>query len=231
MDEMGKAYPFFINKKFTTYGDFAGKTMDEIFGAEVLKQNQLTVNYFSSFVAINNGGKFSMVELPMWAQAGPVFGMTAFDVDGNGFDDIICTGNNYNTRVPHGRDDAIPSFVLMNSGGSFEYKSGAQLGLYNQGDGKSLITLPTKGKAVRFMIANNNGPAKGFELQGSGKTAAIEFVKAPSLASYAKVTVNGSIKMVNLNQGQGYLSSQAPGVYKTKGVSKIEFYNSNGKRI
>ncbi len=231
MDEMGKAYPFFINKKFTTYGDFAGKTIDEIFGADVLKQNQLKVNYFSSFVAINNAGKFSMVELPMWAQAGPVFGMTAFDVDGNGFDDIICTGNNYNTRVPHGRDDAIPSFVLMNNGGSFEYKSGAQLGIFNQGDGKSLISLPTKGKAVRFVIANNNGPAKGFELQGSGKTAAVEFLKAPSLASYAKVTVNGKIKMVNLNQGQGYLSSQAPGVYKTKGVTKIEFYNANGKQI
>jgi hypothetical protein len=156
--------------------------------------------------------------------------MTAFDIDGNGFDDIICTGNNYNTRVPHGRDDAIPSFVLMNSGGSFEYKSGAQLGIYNQGDGKSLITLPSK-SGVRMVIANNNGPSKGFELQVSGKTASVEFVKAPVLASYAKVTVNGSVKVINLNRGQGYLSSQAPGVYKTKGISKIEFYNASGKRI
>ena len=168
-----------------------------------------------------------MVELPMWAQAGPVFGMSAFDIDGNGFDDIICTGNNYNTRVPHGRDDAIPTFVLMNNGGSFEYKTGAQLGIYNQGDGKSIIPLPTKSGGVRMMIANNNCPAKGYEL----KSSAIDFVKAPAMASYAKVTVNGSVKIVNLNRGQGYLSSSMPGIYKTKGISKVVFFNASGKQI
>ena len=69
MDEMGKAYPFFINKKFTTYNDFAGKTMEEIFGADVLKQNSLTANMFSSFIAVNNGGKFSFTEMPMTLMA------------------------------------------------------------------------------------------------------------------------------------------------------------------
>lgn len=232
MDEMGKAYPFFINKKFTTYNDFAGKTMEEIFGAEVLKQNSLTANYFSSFVAINNGGKFGFVELPMWAQAGPVFGTTIIDIDGNGFDDILCTGNNYNTRVPHGRDDAQPSFVLFNEGGTFRYQSGSRNGLYNQDDGKSMVLSPAPSGQVRVLLANNNGKLRGFTLlNGKNQAQSVQFVSAPALASYAKVSVNGTIKMVNLNGGSGYLSFNNAGVWKTKGVGNIEFYDANGRRL
>jgi hypothetical protein len=232
MDEMGKAYPFFINKKFTTYNDFAGKTMEEIFGAEVLKQNSLTANYFSSFVAINNGGKFGFVELPMWAQAGPVFGTTVIDIDGNGFDDILCTGNNYNTRVPHGRDDAQPSFVLFNQGGTFSYQSGSRNGLYNQDDGKSMILCPAPSGQVRVLLANNNGKLRGFTLlNGKNQAQSVGFVMAPTLACYAKVTVNGTVKMVNLNGGSGYLSGNNAGVWKTKGVGNIEFFDANGRRL
>jgi hypothetical protein len=232
MDEMGKAYPFFINKKFTTYNDFAGKTMEEIFGAEVLKQNSLTANYFSNFVAINNGGKFSFVELPMWAQAGPMFGTTVLDIDGNGFDDILCTGNNYNTRVPHGRDDAQPSFVLFNNGGSFTYQSGSRNGLYNQDDGKSLILCPGANGQVRAIMANNNGKLRGYTLlNGKNQPQNISFVTAPPMASYAKVTVNGSLKMVGLNGGTGYLTGNVSGVWKTKGVDKIEFFDVTGRRL
>lgn len=232
MDEMGKAYPFFINKKFTTYNDFAGKTMEEIFGAEVLKQNSLTANYFSSFVAINNGGKFGFVELPMWAQAGPVFGTTIIDIDGNGFDDILCTGNNYNTRVPHGRDDAQPSFVLFNEGGTFRYQSGSRNGLYNQDDGKSMVLSPAPSGQVRVLLANNNGKLRGFTLlNGKNQAQSVQFVSAPALASYAKVSVNGTTKMVNLNGGSGYLSGNNAGVWKTKGVGNIEFYDANGRRL
>jgi len=232
MDEMGKAYPFFINKKFTTYNDFAGKTMEEIFGAEVLKQNSLTANYFSSFVAINNGGKFSFVELPMWAQAGPVFGTTVIDIDGNGYDDILCTGNNYNTRVPHGRDDAQPSFVLFNQGGSFNYQSGSRNGLYNQDDGKSMVISPGPANQVRVLISNNNGKLRGFTLlNGQKQRQNVAFVPAPAMASYAKVSVNGSVKLVHLNGGSGYLSGNTHGVWKTKGVGNIEFFDVNGRRL
>lgn len=232
MDEMGKAYPFFINKKFTTYNDFAGKTMEEIFGAEVLKQNSLTANYFSSFVAVNNGGKFSFVELPMWAQAGPVFGTTVIDIDGNGFDDILCTGNNYNTRVPHGRDDAQPSFVLFNQGGTFSYQSGSKNGFYNQDDGKSMVLSAGPGGQVRVLVSNNNGKLRGYTLMnGKKQNQVVSFIPAPFMSSYAKVTVNGSIKIVNLNGGNGYLSGNSPGVWKTKGVSNIEFFDVTGRRL
>jgi hypothetical protein len=198
----------------------------------VLKQNSLTANYFSSFVAINNGGKFGFVELPMWAQAGPVFGTTIIDIDGNGFDDILCTGNNYNTRVPHGRDDAQPSFVLFNEGGTFRYQSGSRNGLYNQDDGKSMVLSPAPSGQVRVLLANNNGKLRGFTLlNGKNQAQSVQFVSAPALASYAKVSVNGTIKMVNLNGGSGYLSGNNAGVWKTKGVGNIEFYDANGRRL
>jgi hypothetical protein len=51
------------------------------------------------------------------------------------------------------------------------------------------------------------------------------------MASYAKVTVNGSLKMVGLNGGTGYLTGNVPGVWKTKGVDKIEFFDVTGRRL
>ena len=232
MDEMGKAYPGFINKKFTTYTEFAGKTMVDVFGTESLNQNSLTASNFSSFLVLNNGGKFEFKPLPFIAQSSPLFGMQAFDVDGNGFDDIICTGNNYNTRVPHGRDDAMPSFVLFNNNGEFSYRPGSQLGIYNQEDGKSMTLLPTKSNGVKLIIANNNSQAKGFEITQKGnKPLNVLFVKAPKNALYAHVIVNGNIKYVSLASGNGYLSAPCPGIWKTQGVGNIEFYAVNGRRL
>jgi len=59
----------------------------------------------------------------------------------------------------------------------------------------------------------------------------VSFIPAPFMSSYAKVTVNGSIKIVNLNGGNGYLSGNSPGVWKTKGVSNIEFFDVTGRRL
>jgi hypothetical protein len=38
---------------------------------------------------VNNGGVFTVSDLPWNAQIGPITGILAIDVDANGFDDLV----------------------------------------------------------------------------------------------------------------------------------------------
>lgn len=232
MDEMGRAYPVFIRKKFTRYKDIAGKSIVEIFGQETLQQNSLIATSFSSVIAVNNGGKFQFNPLPLYAQAGPLYGTAFLDLDNDGFDDIIGFGNNYNTRVPHGRDDAMSGFVLANNNGNLEFKAGSKINMYNQLDAKSVITIPignTKTPAFKatVIVSNCNGQSKSFNLN-----RATDFIAAPRNSSYAIVKLkNGQSKIVNLNPGKGYLSSDAPGVWTNNQTGRVDFFNSKGQKL
>jgi hypothetical protein len=232
MDEMGRAYPVFIRKKFTRYKDIAGKSISEIFGQETLQQNSLIATSFSSVIAINNGGKFQFNPLPFYAQAGPLYGTAFLDVNSDGYDDILGFGNNYNTRVPHGRDDALSGFVLTNKNGNLEFTAGSKINLYNQLDAKSVITIPTgnnksSGSKASVIVSNCNGATKSFNLMQT-----TDFIPAPRFSSYAMVKLkNGQTKIVNLNPGKGYLSSDAPGVWTNNSTAKVEFYNSKGQKL
>jgi len=93
-------------------------------------------------------------------------------------------------------------------------------------DAKSAITLPAGSNAC-IVVANCNGPAKSFVLKGK-----VKFVAAPRNCSYALVTLkNGGTKMVNLNPGKGYLSSDAPGVWLKEQSSSVSFFNSKGQKL
>lgn len=228
LDEMGEAYPQFINKRFTTFTEFAGKTLDVIVGPENLSKNGLKANEFSSLLLRNDGGIFTAEKLPRLAQTAPLFGLYAADIDGNGFMDIIGVGNNFATRVQHGRDDAMNGFVLMNNNGQLTFSNGLTNGFYVPGDAKSLITVPVNGKGITILATQNHGKAKLFSSQASNSG----FVAAPANARHAIVTLkSGSKRYENMLYGHGYLSASQPGVWKNSTVQSVEFYDVKGKKI
>ena len=95
-----------------------------------------------------------------------------------------------------------------------------------------MVLCPGPNGQARVMLANNNGKLRGFTLMNEKKQPqSVGYVKAPIMASYAKVSVNGGTKIVHLNGGSGYLSGNSQGVWKTKGVGTVEFYDVNGRRL
>ena len=229
LDEMGEAYPLFMNKKFTTYSEFAGKTVQEIFGAENLQKNSMRASEFNSLLLRNNGGAFGIEPLPRLAQSGPIYGITTADVDGNGFLDIIGVGNSDAPRVQHGRDDAFNGFVLMNNNGkSFQFKSGVENGFMVPGDAKSLVWLDIPGKSLGLIATQNKTAAKAFRLTKRN----LKFLAAPAKAAKALVSLkNGGTRMENMNYGWGYLSASRPGVWMDENVKSVQFIDVYGKKL
>ena len=74
-----------INKRFPDYQSFAGKTIDQLFKPEELRDAQeLEVNKFESVYLENREGSFVVHDLPWQAQVSKLFNLTVTDIDGDG---------------------------------------------------------------------------------------------------------------------------------------------------
>lgn len=162
-DEWARQMPS-IKKRFEINSSFAKATMDEIFTKEmmnsavVLSSNEARSGYFE-----NNGrGKFIFHPFPLMAQEAPVNAIAISDVNGDGFDDIILGGNEYQADVMTGRYDASYGLLLAgHDNGPFEIVAPAKSGLIIDGDVKDLKIL-TVGKQKVLLSAVNDSKFKAF---------------------------------------------------------------------
>ncbi|WP_276371754.1 VCBS repeat-containing protein [Chryseolinea sp. H1M3-3] len=132
-----------LRKKIFYYKDYGKTTIENI-----LPENNkdsvpvLFANKLQSVVLKNEGGKLTMIDLPIQAQFSPVFSILKTDANKDGFDDIILTGNLTQTRVLFGRYDANHGMLFLGNGKcGFEYISQPQSGLKLKGDVRSSVEI------------------------------------------------------------------------------------------
>lgn len=116
-DELIKQIPG-LKKKFVKHKDFAGKTIQQILGKELLNESkQLTVQFFSSISLENKGNfDFKITKLPKEAQFTPIYAIQSLDINGDHFQDLILGGNNLSTAPYFGTYDAGKGLVLLGTG-------------------------------------------------------------------------------------------------------------------
>ncbi|GGB93033.1 VCBS repeat-containing protein [Dyadobacter sediminis] len=158
-DELGKRIPSIINKRFTDYKSFAGKTIDDIFEAGELKGSRLLeVEKFGSVYLENKEGRFVMHDLPAEAQASKLFAMTITDLNGDGRPDVLGGGNYQGVSTYQGRYDSSFGLVLLNKGkGNFEALSPVDTGFLLEGEIRDIKRIKAGNESL-WMIARNNLP-------------------------------------------------------------------------
>ncbi len=149
----------YIKEKFETYSDFANANITDMLGLDKISNAlQLSVNTFESFVFINDGnGNFSSFALPKQAQAFPIWGIEAADLNNDGFSDLILTGNLYGMEIETPRLDAGKGLVLINNkNGTFQPLSPQESGILINGDLRDVALLKASNKKILITTRNNN---------------------------------------------------------------------------
>ncbi|MDQ4140646.1 MAG: VCBS repeat-containing protein, partial [Bacteroidota bacterium] len=168
--EDGKAYPMVlkqdlqkqvpgIKKKFIKYTDYAGKQIQDIFPAEVLKTAVVKkVTNPNTSILINQGNlNFTLQALPLEAQFSPVFGIETFDYNQDGNQDIFLTGNFFDVLPELGRYDANYGLLLRGLGkGKFVTVKPQESGLQVQGQVRKIQQITGSANQPLFILAKNN---------------------------------------------------------------------------
>jgi hypothetical protein len=151
-----------IKKKFLYYHDFAGKTVNEVFGDSLTDTKPLTVNSFTSGVFFNKGnGKFEFRAFPSSAQTSPLFGFATISTPERG----ILAGGNFSGVLPYeGRYDAdYGDLLLLDKNKDFKWQSPVTSGFSLRGEVRDIKTIKTAKGAI-YAVAFNNNEIKFFKL-------------------------------------------------------------------
>ncbi len=117
LDELASQSPFF-RKRFNSYTQFSLAPMDSIVNKSTLdKESIYHVNTTSSYVLWNENGNLSWEKLPARLQTAPIRKMLVRDLNGDGHNDVIVTGNDYSYDVATGYYDANKGFILLGGEG------------------------------------------------------------------------------------------------------------------
>jgi hypothetical protein len=134
----------FISDKFETYDKFASASLVDIYGDKELsyayEKEAIT---FKSIILLNDGkGELISHNLPTAAQLFPLLGVATYDVNDDGKEDLILSGNIYETEVETPRLDAGTGTILLSDG-----KSGYILGACPE----YCLSIPGNVKSLHLM--------------------------------------------------------------------------------
>lgn len=152
-----------IKKKFLYFHNFAGKTVEQLFGDSLNDTNPLKAAAFQSGIFYNKGkGNFEFKPFPASAQMAPLFGLATFTAgQGKG----ILAGGNFSGVLPYeGRYDADYGDVLFVDGNrDMESISPVSSGFLLRGEVRDIKTIKTATGTV-YVVAFNNKPLRFFKL-------------------------------------------------------------------
>ena len=168
-----------LGVKFPTYGSFADASIDQIFGASLLKSalHYQADTFASVYLHNDGGGVFSASALPNLAQIAPIKGIIAHDVDGDGNLDLVVAGNMYDMEPNTPRADAGNGLWLRGDGkGHFTPVVPSVSGFLApyKASGLALVKTAT-GRAV--FVANTGSALQAFTIRqrnhGTGRPAPV----------------------------------------------------------
>jgi len=133
----------FVADKFANYNAFGNATVDDVLEGKLEGSTIEECYTFAHKVFINNGsGNFNSTDLPMRAQASPIYDMEIRDFNNDSHLDIFCVGNFHQREVETTRSDAGVGTLMFGDGkGKFEIVAPDQTGVIADKDARAMGIL------------------------------------------------------------------------------------------
>jgi len=153
----------FLRKKFPNYKDFAGKTIEEVFGAELLKKATVfEVNTLTSGFLRNTENTFIFEPFPDALQVAPMKAFVAYDFDGDGEESVLVGGNYFGMIPFHGRYDSFSGAMITSE---TDIVLGNQLGLAMEHKSVRHLRIIQLNDQPYLLIVYNNEAAEIYQIQ------------------------------------------------------------------
>jgi hypothetical protein len=142
-------------KQFPHYRDFAGKTMEQVFGKQALaKASLLEVTTLASGYLRNNGETFSFVPLDDEFQISPINRFLVEDLNNDGKEDILVAPNFLGVAPYHGRFVSNTGTILSGDGRILD---GLETGLnFSRKEIRRITTLSVDKEKYLLAAPNND---------------------------------------------------------------------------
>jgi hypothetical protein len=214
-----------LKKKYPSYASYADVTLHQFLGDA--KSFMMNSDILASAFLENKGdGILELRPLPVEAQFAPVYGITAGEFTGDGFEDAVLVGNFYSPDVLTGRYDAFAGLLLKGDGkGNFTPASIQESGISIQGDAKGLALLKTGDGQTLLLASQNNDSLQVLE----SRMKRDQFLEIEPSDFYAIVTDKNDRKTkYEFYYGSGYLSQSSRSLYLPKNTKSAVIVNFLG---
>jgi enediyne biosynthesis protein E4 len=153
-----------LKKRYVKYEDYKGQSITDIFSAEQVRESLVLEAFtFSTSILINNGpNKWKLIPLPLEAQYSTTYGISIYDFNRDGKNDILLGGNLFEVKPEMGRYDGSYGTLLEGKGnGQFVFNK--QSGLKLEGAVRDIETIEAFGNTY-LVITRNNASILTFKL-------------------------------------------------------------------
>lgn len=216
-----------LKKKFPLYVDYAKAKITDLFSSEILQQSKMVAaNTFQTVILQNSGNQPWVISpLCLEAQFAPVFGILVNDYDGDGFEDILLSGNFYGAEVINGQYDAFKGLFLQGNGrGNFK---AIDNGFRIEGDGKGLAEISDAHNTPVILAALNNDSLVAVACRYPGKGFRTLKINADDAVAIMHLE-NGEKIRREFYYGSGYLSATARRLRLPANIRSVEIFNYKG---
>ena len=151
-----------LKSKFKDYNSFSTAGLTDVYGKDALNNAEIhykVQNFASSYIENLGNGKFKLTQLPNEAQFSSVNKIISYDIDKDGFKDIVIGGNLYASEIETPRNDSSIGLYLKGDGkGGFTSVSSIKSGLYITGDVKDFSSISIGNSKFMVVVKNNDYP-------------------------------------------------------------------------
>lgn len=155
-----------LKEKFPSYNDFASASVYEVIGRDEAKYAyQRNAHSFASTIYLREKGQYKSIPFQNNVQISSINSILPMDVNQDGYNDLIVGGNLYGSEVETPRNDASYGHILINNqDGTYQALPAEKTAFFGEGEIRAIRAIRIKGKENTFLVAQNNGYLKLFQL-------------------------------------------------------------------
>lgn len=149
----------FIKEKFPDYKSFAQANVYDILGEDQISNSlELNAYTFATTLFENRDGKFYPHKMNDYLQLSSINDIEVFDLNLDGYQDLIMAGNLYGAEVETPRNDAGFGNILLGKGSSdFEILNPSKTNYFGEGEVRKIKAIQIQDQYTAFLVAKNSG--------------------------------------------------------------------------